>query len=114
MVFLVEPPTGAISAHELSEYIKSIVRIVEEQTPVQPLPAPPGSNHPGRQAVVEFQLPKCEGWLKMTAYPSLDGIDVQGIMKRVAALPPPEARAVMKLQMYLNLWKYQGPTAQFS
>ncbi|KAF2007549.1 hypothetical protein P154DRAFT_558740 [Amniculicola lignicola CBS 123094] len=114
IVFLVEPPNGAISASEMSEYIKAILNIVEEQTPVQPLPAPPGFNHPGRQAIIEFQLPKCEGWLKMTAYPCLDGIDVQSITQRVAALPAPETRSVAKLQLYLDLWGYQGPAAQFS
>lgn len=114
IVFLVEPPNGTVSTQELCEYIKAMVTVVEEQTPVRPLPAPPGNNHPGRKVVVEFQLPKCEGWLKMTANPSLDGIDVQSIMQRIATLPAPEARSVAKLQIYLDLWGYQGPTAQFS
>lgn len=114
IVFLVEPPTGTVSTQELAEYIKAIVNIVEDQTPVQPLPAPPGSTHPGRQAVVELKLPKCEGWLKMTAYPSLEGIDVQCIMQRIATLHAPEARSEAKLQLYLDLWGYQGSTAQFS
>jgi hypothetical protein len=114
IVFLVEPPNGAVDTHELVAYTKSIIAIVEQQTPVNPLPVLPGNNHPGRQAVVEIELPKREGWLKMTAYPGLDGINVQAILGQVAALREPEARATTKFQLFFNLWGYQGPEAHFS
>lgn len=114
IVFLIEPPIGSIDTEELSNYVHQIHKIIEQQTPPQPLSAPPGSSHPGRQAVIEIEIPKCEGWLKMTAYPSVDGLDIQGIMKSVGALMAPEARAVAKLQLFFNLWGYQQPTAQFS
>jgi hypothetical protein len=114
IVFLIEPPIESCDTVELSNYIQQIHKVVEQQTPPQPPPAPPGSTHPGRQAVIEIELPKCEGWLKMTAYPSVEGLDIQGIMGRVGALMAPEARAVVKFQLYFNLWGYQRPTAQFS
>ncbi|KAJ8110732.1 hypothetical protein OPT61_g6496 [Boeremia exigua] len=114
IVFLVEPPSGAINTQELAEYVKAIVSIVEQETPAQSLPAPPGVSHPGRQAVIEFQLPKCEGWLKMTTSPTSDGLDIRSLLQRVAALPAPAARSVCKLQLFLDLWGYQGSSAQFS
>jgi hypothetical protein len=114
IVFLIEPPIGSLVTEELVDYVQQVHKIVEQQTQPEPLPAPPGSTHPGRQAVIEIELPKCEGWLKMTAYPSVDGLDIQGIMGRVGALTAPEARAVAKFQLYFNLWGYQRPTAQFS
>ncbi|KAH8749170.1 hypothetical protein BGZ57DRAFT_140114 [Hyaloscypha finlandica] len=113
-VFLIDPPGGSIDTEELVDYIQQIHKVVEQQIPPQPLPAPPGSTHPGRQAVIEIELPKCEGWLKMTAYPSMDGLDIQGIMGRVGALMAPESRAVAKFQLFFNLWGYQQPTAQFA
>lgn len=114
VVFLVEPPPGAINTNELVSYIQEIQKAIEEQTPAQPLPAPPGTPHPGRQAVVEIELPKREGWLKMTAYPSMEGLDMLGIMGRIGPLVAPETQAAARFQLYFNLWGYDGPTAHFS
>jgi hypothetical protein len=115
IVFLVEPPSGTVSVQEVSGYIKEIVKIFEQNTPVNPLPPPPGFNHPGRQVVVEIDLPKREGWLKMTAYPSMDGINSQVILPQIAALKTPEARSRCQFQMFLDVWGgNQGPAAQFS
>jgi hypothetical protein len=114
IVFLVEPPTGTVSVQEVSEYMKEIVKIVEQNTPINPLPLSPGFSHPGRQMVVDIDLPKREGWLKMTTYPSMDGINSQAILPQIAALKAPEARSRCHFQMFLDLWGYQGPAAQFS
>jgi hypothetical protein len=115
IVFLVEPPYGTVSTQEVTDYIKEIVKILEQNTPVNPLPPPPGFSHPGRQVVVEIDLPKREGWLKMTAYPSMDGINSQIILPEIAALKAPEARSRCQFQMFLNMWGgNQGSAAQFS
>jgi hypothetical protein len=103
-----------VNTTALAEYTKQIVKIVEQQVPVNPLPTPPGSTDPGRQAVVEFELPKRAGWLKMTAYPSMDGLDIQGILGKVAALREPDARATVKLQLFIDLWGYKTPETLFS
>ncbi|KAH7369599.1 hypothetical protein BKA65DRAFT_2249 [Rhexocercosporidium sp. MPI-PUGE-AT-0058] len=114
VVFLVQPPTGTIDNQEFVDYVQQIQQVIEQRVPVQPLPPAQGNNHPGRQAVIEIELPKCEGWLKMTAYPSMDDLDIQGIMSQIGPLVAPETRAVVKVQLYFNLWGYEGPTAQFS
>jgi hypothetical protein len=114
IVFLIEPPVGTVDTNEHANYIKRIQQVVEQQTPAMPIPAPPGSTHPGRRAVIEIELPKREGWLKMTVYPSIDGLDIHGIMSTIGALDEPEARAVTKFQLFLDLWGYQGPNAHFS
>jgi hypothetical protein len=98
---------------EFVNYIQGIVEIVEQQTTSTPLPTPTGSTHPGRQVVVEITLPKREGWLQATAYPSMDGLDIQGIMGRIGALRTLETGAMLKFQLYFDLWGYQGP-ATFS
>ncbi|KAH9222321.1 hypothetical protein DL95DRAFT_508238 [Leptodontidium sp. 2 PMI_412] len=113
VVFLVQPPVGTIDNQEFINYSQEIKQAIEQRIPVQPLPPPQPNAHPGRQAVVEIELPKCEGWLKMTAYPSMDGLDIQGIMGQIGALVAPETRAVVKVLLYFNLWGYEGPTAQF-
>jgi hypothetical protein len=113
-IFLVEPPSGTVSVDELGRFVEEILKIIEQNTPLNPLPAPPGSSHTGKQVVVEIDLPKCEGWLKMTAYPSMDGINSQLILPQIAALRAPEVRSRCKFQLFVDLWGYQGPAAQFS
>ncbi|KAK0114709.1 hypothetical protein ONS95_014193 [Cadophora gregata] len=114
IVFLVEPPPDTVDTNDLTKYIQDIQKAIEERTPVLPLPIPPGISHQGRQVVVEIELPKREGWLKMTAYPSMEGLDMMGIMGQIGPLVAPETRALTKLQLYFDLWGYDGPTAQFS
>lgn len=114
IVFLVDPPSGTISVQEMSGFVKEILKIIEQNTPVDPLRPPPGFSHPGRQIVVEIDLPKREGWLKMTAYPSMDGINSKVIFPQIAALRAPEAGSRCKFQIFFDLWGYQGPAAQFS
>jgi hypothetical protein len=114
IVFLVEPPSGTVSVQEMVDFMNEILKIIEQNTPVSPLQPPPGFSHPGRQMVVEIDLPKREGWLKMIAYPSMDGINSGVILPQIAELRAPEARSRCKFQMFLDLWGNQGPAAQFS
>jgi hypothetical protein len=113
-VLLIEPPYGDVSGQELGFYIKEILKILEQSTPVSPLQPPAGFDHPGRQVIVEIDLPKREGWLKMTAYPSMEGINSGVILPQIAALGAPETKSRCKFQVFFDLWGYQGPAAQFS
>ncbi len=64
--------------------------------------------------IIEIELPKREGWLKMTVATSMEGMDIQGIMTRIGPLKLSEANAVLKCQLLLSIWGYQGLKAQFS
>lgn len=113
IVFLVEPPPGHCDTQKLVAYINQILAILAESIPVTPIPLN-GSPEAGRQIIVEVEIPKCEGWLKLAMYPSMDGLSLERALPQIAQLVQPETLSKIKLQLFINVWGYQGPTAQFA
>jgi hypothetical protein len=113
IVLLVQPPPGDVSVEEFCAYVKKVVEILEKSVPVTPIPVQEGGKE-GRQVIVEIEIPKCEGWLKMSAYPSMDGLPSQHILPQIAGLAQPRALSRIKFQLWIDLWGFQGPSANFS
>jgi hypothetical protein len=113
IVLLDQPPEGHIRADEVVAYINRVVGILEKIVPVTPI-RNQGDGSVGRQLIVEIEIPKCEGWLKMSAYPSMNGLPSQQIFSQIAALMQPRCLSRFKFQLMIKLWGYDGPSAQFS
>lgn len=112
-VFLVEPPPGHCDAQELATYLFQILKILADAIPVTPIPLQ-NISEVGRQVIVEIEVPKCEGWLKMAMYPSMEGLSLEQVLPKMAQLVQPRTASRVKLQLIINVWGYQGPSAQFS
>jgi len=69
------------------------------------------SGQVGRQVFVEIEIPKREGWLKMSASPSVEGLPAQQILTNVARVVQPPIQARVKFQLALKVWGYEGPSA---
>jgi hypothetical protein len=113
IIFLVEPPRGDVDVQETSAYVLQVVEVLKQLIPVRPIPMQEGGQA-GRQMIVEIEMPKCEGWLKMSAYPSMEGLPSQQILPEIARIVQPRAMSRVKFQLLINLWGYQGPPAHFS
>jgi hypothetical protein len=112
-VFLVEPPPGHCDVQELVAYAQQILKILAEAIPITPIPLQDNSEV-GRQVIVEVEIPKCEGWLKMAMYPSMEGLSLEQMLPEIAQIVQPQTLSTIKLQLIINVWGYQGPSAQFS
>jgi len=97
----------------LNAYIKEVVKVIKRLVPVTPLLVE-GSGQLGRQIVVEIEVPKVEGWLKMSAYPSLEGLPSQQMLPEIARLAQPPTQGKVKFQLVMKIWGYDGPSAHFS
>jgi hypothetical protein len=113
MIFLVQPPSEHVDIDELVAYTKRMEAIVKESVPVRPIPLP-GIEEKGRQIIIEIEMPKCEGWLKLSAFPSMEGLDASNLLRQVAATTQPQVISRLKFQMVFNIWGYQGNEARFS
>lgn len=113
IILLVQPPEGHMSVADFGAYTKRIEEILKQSIPVQPILLP-GVGEKGRQLIVEIEMPKCEGWLKMSAFPAMDNLDAPGILGQIAALTQPQTLSQVKVQFVFNLWGYQGQAARFS
>ncbi|KAH0563024.1 hypothetical protein GP486_002411 [Trichoglossum hirsutum] len=112
-VLLVEPPPGHCDVQELVAYVQQILKILAEAIPITPIPLQDNSEV-GRQVIVEVEIPKCEGWLKMAMYPSMEGLSLEQMLPEIAQIVQPQTLSTIKLQLIINVWGYQGPSAQFS
>jgi hypothetical protein len=112
-IFLVQPPREHVNIQELGAYINQVGEILKHSVPVTPIPLQ-GAKQVGRQIIVEIEMPKCQGWLKISAYPSMDGLDSQRILPQIAGLAQPRALSQVKFQLIFSLWGYQGQAARFS
>jgi hypothetical protein len=117
LVFLIEPPPGEGNVQDLSTYISQIGNVVKQLIPAQPIPLQ-GTSQVGRQLIVEIEMPRCEGWLKMTASPTMEGLPSQQIFSGIGALPQPagppsssSSSSRIKFHLIFNLWGYQKPQA---
>jgi hypothetical protein len=113
IILLVQPPNGHIEVKELTAYINQVVAVVENTIPVTPIQNQ-GDGSVGRQLVIEIEIPKCKGWLKMSAYPSMNGLPTMQIFPQIATLIQPQCLSRFKFQLMIGLWGYDGPSAQFS
>lgn len=113
IIFLVEPPPGHCDVEELGAYIQQILKILAEAIPTTPIPLQDNSEV-GRQVIVEVEIPKCEGWLKMAMYPSMEGLSLGQILPEIAQIVQPRTLSTIKFQLIIDVWGYQGPSAQFS
>lgn len=112
-VFLVEPPPGHSSVEELVAYTQRIIKILADNIPVTPIPLP-NSREVGRQVIIEIEIPKCEGWLKMAVQPSMDGLSLQQVLPQIAQLQQPQTRSRIKFQMMISVWGFQETSTEFS
>lgn len=112
-VLLVEPPPGHSSGEELGAYMNRITKIIADNIPVTPIPLP-NSREVGRQIILEIEIPKCEGWLKMVVQPSMDGLSLPEVLPHIAQLQQPQTRSRIKFQMMISVWGYQETSAIFS
>ena len=112
-IFLAEPPPGHCNVDELVAYVQRILEILAEGIPVTPVPML-GRADVGRRAIVEFEIPKCEGWLKFSMTPSVEGLNPGEILPKIAQLVQPRTISTIKMQCFYDIWGYQGPTARFS
>jgi hypothetical protein len=106
IVFLVQPPPG--NARELGVYINQVVSVLERGIPKTPITTQE-SPQVGRQVVLEMEIPKCEGWLKMTVYPSADGLPAHQMLTDIARLVLPPTLSRIKMQLFISVWGYQAP-----
>jgi hypothetical protein len=113
IILLVQPPEGHIEVKDLTAYMNKVVEVLEKSIPVAPIPNREDGSV-GRQIVMEIEIPKCEGWLKVSAYPSMDGLPLQQVLPQIAALAQPRCLSRFKFQMMISLWGYDGPSARFS
>jgi hypothetical protein len=113
IILLVQPPQEHMNVEDFVAYIKQIEEILRQSIPVQPILLR-GVEEKGRQIIVEIEMPKCEGWLKMSAFPAMDGLDTAGILRRIAALAQPQTLSQAKVQLVFSLWGYQGQGAHLS
>jgi len=110
LVFLIEPPPGEGNVTDLSAYISQIGNVVKQIIPAQPIQLR-GTGQVGRQLIVEIEIPKSEGWLKMSASPTMEGLPSQQIFSGIGALAQPPAASRIRFQLIFNLWGYQKPRA---
>jgi hypothetical protein len=110
---VVEPPPGHCDVQELVAYIHQILKILAEAIPITPTPLQ-GNSAVGRRLIVEVGIAKCQGWLKMAMYPSMEGLSLAQTLPEIAQMVQPPTLSTIKLQLIMNIWGYQGPSAQFS
>jgi hypothetical protein len=113
IVLLTQVTEAVVPVDRLNAYIKEVVKVIERLVPVTPLLVK-GSGQLGRQIVVEIEVPKVEGWLKMSAYPSLEGLPSQQILPEIARLAQPPTQGKVKFQLMMKIWGYDGLSAHFS
>jgi hypothetical protein len=113
IVLLVEPPPGHSNVDHLNAYIKQIDRLLERLIPVTPIPLPQ-FGPVGRRLVLQIEVPKCEGWLQISAHPALDGLPTHEILPQIAAFQQPATLSKIKFQLMYDMWGYQDSNSLFS
>ena len=111
IVLLREPGPGDISAAVLSTYIQQVHQVVERLIPLE---NPSGRNTPGKQLILEIELPQSQNWLKIVAYPSMDGLPLEQLGQAILGVSPPQVRTGVKFQIVESLWGYSSSPGQFS
>jgi hypothetical protein len=111
IVLLREPAPNDLTADAFGAYIKQIHQALETLVPVQ---NPAGRNAPGKQLILEMELPRGDNWLKILAHPSAEGLPLYEIGQAAARVPSPQVRTQLKFQIVENLWGFKGTPAQFS
>ncbi|KAK3642957.1 hypothetical protein LTR56_010554 [Elasticomyces elasticus] len=113
IVLLVQPPSGHVDVHDLVVYLDRVVEVMAGIVPTTPIPVE-GNSDVGRQILIELEIPKCEGWLKLAMYPSMDGLSLGEAMPKIALVPQPSTLSTIKFQLFLNVWGYQGSSGHLS